>query len=267
MEFKGSLGNYKIVETEDGSQTVYSSVYDENCHSTSGAWQETIHNYVQGCQVLEKLIKQDKVTIFEVGFGVAMGIFATLEVIKEKHPKDYQALFQKLEFISTEIDRDFALWALKDSEFARRYQLRPEDINQSENEIQIFVEGVNLRILIGDARQTISTLQEETLLDCIFQDPFSPKKNPTLWTREWFRNLRSLCHRESILSTYSAAVHIRKAMALSGFTVLNRKGYGRKRSCTLALCHDDLSQEQLELHNSLLHSKAAAFSDADCVLP
>ena len=261
MEFNGSLGKYKIITTDDGSQTVYSGVYDENCHSTSGAWQETIHNYVQGCNVVKKLETQDQVTIFEVGLGVAVGIYATLETIKAAHPTNYQTLLEKLVFISTEIDKDFAIWALTESDFAKAYYISLNDLQITDSEIRTSVEGVKLRVLIGDARETILTLEEGTLLDCIYQDPFSPRKNPSLWTIEWFRNLRSLSYEKTIMSTYSAAAKIRKAMALAGFFILDRQGFGRKRSCTLAICDENRSEKEIKLHNSLLNSKAIPLSD------
>jgi len=261
MEFKGSLGNYKIITTEDGSQTVYSGFYDENCHSTSGAWEETLYNYVEGTQLLDKLTKQDSVTVFEVGFGVGLGIYATLVAISNRYSEQAQSYNRKIKFISTEIDRDFALWALQDSEFAKKYNISKQDIRATQDQLCVNVQGVELVILIGDARHTIKTLNESILFDCIFQDPFSPRKNPSLWTEQWFRNLRSYSHRDTILSTYSAATRIRKTMAVAGFNIINRLGFGRKRSCTLAVCRDLSDDQEQSFHQSLLNSKAQTLCD------
>lgn len=259
MEFKGSLGNYTILRTEDGSLTVHSGVYDENCHSTSGAWQETVHNYVQGCQVLEKLEVKPKVTIFEVGFGVGLGIYACLNQIKA-HFDNHEVIFKRLHFISTEIDRDFAIWALTESDFAKEYTLTKSQLVETESKIEVEIDGCLLTILIGDARETITLISDEVLLDCIFQDPFSFRKNPTLWTLEWFRNLRSLSYEETVLSTYSSSARVRKTMLSAGFKIIEREGFGRKRTCTQAVCYTPANNK---LNEQLERSKAKIILDEE----
>ena len=69
MSFKGKLGNYEVVPTQDGSTTLYSQYFGEACHSTSGATIETISHYVQGT----KLLDQDNPQVLEIGFGTGLG--------------------------------------------------------------------------------------------------------------------------------------------------------------------------------------------------
>ena len=42
---------YDKIETEDGSMTLYSHLYNEACHSTSGAINETHTHYINGCKI------------------------------------------------------------------------------------------------------------------------------------------------------------------------------------------------------------------------
>ena len=36
LKFNGSLGEYEIIETSDGSTTVFSGAFNEACHSSHG---------------------------------------------------------------------------------------------------------------------------------------------------------------------------------------------------------------------------------------
>lgn len=63
------------------------------------------------------------------------------------------------------------------------------------------------------------------------------------------------------MTTYSAAVKIRKAMLAAGFFVTNMPGFGNKRSATRAYTNAHLRDEELE--NGLCRSKTPPFSDKD----
>ena len=257
MDIKGSLATYKIVKTEDGSVTAHSGLFDENCYSTSGAWDETLYNYISGCNVIEKIRKQSKLTILEVGFGVGLGVYVTLKEIIKDNPDN----LKKLLFISTEIDRDFAYWALTESDFAKEFCIAPNDIQVINGHFHVTIQGAKLIVLVGDARETIRDLKEYPLLDCIYQDAFSPQKNPTLWAIEWFRDLRSFSSNKVIMSTYSSAMRVKKAMVNGGFFVSNRQGFGRKRTCTQAFAVAPKDTESLKLHQQVINSQSIPISD------
>ena len=260
MEIKGTLGKYKIVETEDGSTTLYSEYFDENCHSTSGAKEETLYNYIQGCQVIEKAKFYGQVSVFEVGFGQGTGLEETLNQLSINNLLKENALT----YISTELDEELSRWVLTKTALAQKYDLSSlkeqliDDVKVLTIENKLFT----IHILVGDARETIKvTKYLIDSIDCIYQDAFSPRKNPSLWTKEWFSNLRSLCNEESIISTYSSAISIRKAMIEGGLYVASRSGFGRKRTCTLAYTKEE--QAQQSLHNELASSTTPALTDAN----
>lgn len=250
MKFKTKLGEYQAVETEDGHFTLHSGVYDENCHSIAGAYEETVYNYVSGCDVINRANK-DPITILEIGLGVGLGVIATFQQTKNcKNP---------IKFISTEIDPELAKWVITQNSFKEGLQ----NLVQTNEKISFSMsETFSVEILLGDARETIKSLDlEDCKIDCIYQDAFSPRKNGSLWTKEWFRNLRSLCHRNSVMTTYSASVKIRKAMLAVGFYVTNMEGFGNKRSATRAYTNADY--RDLKLEDELQRSKTAPFSDKD----
>lgn len=94
-----------------------------------------------------------------------------------------------------------------------------------------------LTIIVGDIRQELAKAKRNLGMDnfsAIYQDAFSPKKNPALWTLEWFRDLKDLSASDCVLSTYSAAMPVRKSLLAAGWSVFKREGFGEKRSTTVA---------------------------------
>lgn len=248
MEFCGKLGNYKIVDTEDGSKTIYSEFFDENCHSTAGAYEETLYNYIEGCEIALKLKEAATLTIYEVGFGAGLGPYALLKFLEENQ----EFASREIDFHSTELDPDFVQWVLKNSSFSNAYSKMIENYIQLNDRIKFKIKSVNFTIWLGDARESIKNYDGK-LVDCIFQDAFSPKKNPALWSVEWFRDLYKISDEKVILSTYCSSKEARGSMILAGFYIQSRKGFAQKRTCTRAFKQVYRKQEnlhiELERHN------------------
>ena len=258
--FTGDLGKYQILETEDGSKTLHSEAFDEACHSLSGAVEETLYNYVEGCEILEKIAKND-LTCLEVGFGLGTGYKTTVEYLAKTKPSN------KLTFISTELDAKLVEYAAKENKIKNNppypdfsgMELRREPVEHYFAQ----KDGHILIILIGDARQTVFKAYEANLLSgvgAVYQDPFSPKKNPALWTVEWFELLAKVSSEEVTLSTYSSSNSIRKSLIQAGWKVLNRKGFGTKRTATQARLVGENDEEVLL---QLGRSPVKALEDSD----
>lgn len=248
MTIKGSLGSYSLIETDDGSQSIYSEYFDENCHSTSGAYSETIYNYIEGCEIVEKLSQCSNLVVLEVGLGAAIGPECLIDTLI----KENLASSKSITFYSTEIDYDFTLWVLENSNFAKKYQSKFENYTLNPDQITFTLFNVNFVILIGDARKTIKSVPVNCV-DCIFQDAFSPKKNPLLWTVEWFQDLRLIANDTCILSTYSSSNGIRASLLSGGFVIESRKGFGRKRTCTRGFSQEykKLEYMKVDLNHAL----------------
>ncbi|ATH07908.1 hypothetical protein BIY24_08080 [Halobacteriovorax marinus] len=95
-------------------------------------------------------------------------------------------------------------------------------------------------------------------LMAIYQDAFSPKKNPSLWTKEWFTELKEHSDERCILSTYSAAMGVRKALMEANWNVFRREGYGEKRSTTIA--RSDLPMKE-QFRDNILRSPDLCLED------
>lgn len=250
QKIMGSLGAYEVIETEDGTQTLYSPEFQENCHSTAGATQETLYNYILGTNLLEKAVNQEKINILEVGFATGLGLKVTLESLHEKKSEN-SLMLEELNFISTELDELITLHFLRKLEeegLIKNIQVVSENTLKYVQGEFIWPRG-KVRVLLGNARETILALQNSSFFmefDCFYHDPFSPKKNPYLWTKEFFKDLKSIATPNAILSTYSSTKAVWKAMMVSGWRVQEVKGYGNKKLSTRAYSTGESSQFVLD---------------------
>ncbi len=91
--------------------------------------------------------------------------------------------------------------------------------------------GLRLHVVIGDARNTLPDW--DGCADAWFLDGFAPARNPELWGPELMQEVASHCSPNGSLATYTAAGHVRRALAAAGFSVERRAGFGRKRHMTV----------------------------------
>ena len=85
-------------------------------------------------------------------------------------------------------------------------------------------------IILGDARQTLTTWTGKA--DAWFLDGFSPAKNPELWSPDLMAEVARHTAPGGTFATYTAAGHVRRALAEAGFTVTRQSGFGSKRHMT-----------------------------------
>lgn len=227
---------HTLVITEDGSTTLHSQRFDETCHSTSGAREETRVHYLEGCRVQALLTQHPHVHLLEVGFGTGLGWQETFALAQK-----VSAGF--LTFISLELDEELVKWALPTS---TRHQVDQRVWYQ-----QDFAHA-QLKVIIGDARVVVPLwVTHLEKFHGIYQDAFSPRKNPTLWTTQWFELLGSLSHPGARLATYSASISIRKALHAAGWGVYPGEAFARKKSSTRAQWRkpsDAILLSELEKH-------------------
>ncbi|NKX43080.1 tRNA (5-methylaminomethyl-2-thiouridine)(34)-methyltransferase MnmD [Roseicyclus persicicus] len=89
---------------------------------------------------------------------------------------------------------------------------------------------LSARIVFGDARATVPAWDDQA--DAWFLDGFAPARNPELWEPALLRAVAAHTAPGGTCATYSAAGHVRAALAAAGFTVDRIPGYGRKRHMT-----------------------------------
>ncbi|MEM8823858.1 MAG: tRNA (5-methylaminomethyl-2-thiouridine)(34)-methyltransferase MnmD [Pseudomonadota bacterium] len=96
---------------------------------------------------------------------------------------------------------------------------------------RIDLPGIALQLVFGDARRTLPDWRGRA--DAWYLDGFAPARNPELWGDALMAEVAQHTAPGGTFATYTAAGHVRRALAAAGFTVGRVPGFGRKRHMTL----------------------------------
>jgi tRNA U34 5-methylaminomethyl-2-thiouridine-forming methyltransferase MnmC len=213
-------GKKEVIVTEDGSKTLYSKEFDQAYHSTKdGALQESLQKHVIPAFALQK--KRDRLTILDICFGLGYNTLATLYYVKLNH------LDTKIHILSPEFDREL-VESLATFEYPKEFDAFKPIIEALSKNFFYEDEQFKIEVLIGDARESIPKINEK--IDIVYQDAFSPKQNPLLWTKEYFKDIRAICSDDAIITTYSTAIATRMGLYENGFEIFLYYGENARRS-------------------------------------
>ncbi len=199
----------ELILCEDGTNTLYSKEFNEPYHSTKdGALHESLEKHVKPAFALKK--NQETLTILDICFGLGYNTFATLYYIKKHNLKT------KVHILSPEFDEGL-VHSLDTFVYPPEFKEIKHIIQTISEELYYEDEQFKVEILLGDARESIPKIKEK--IDIVYQDAFSPAHNPLLWTHEWFKDIRTLCKEDAILTTYSTAAAIRLGLYENDFFI------------------------------------------------
>jgi tRNA U34 5-methylaminomethyl-2-thiouridine-forming methyltransferase MnmC len=229
------------VKTEDGSYTIRHPEHGECYHSYDGAAKEARDLYIErsGFETIVGSGAQS-VRVLDVGLGLAYNALTTIDAwvnLENSGP---------LEMVSLEISEDLvsalasgkASWSkgwgktwfdivskLEQREGSAASTLKIKySFADSFWEAEIIHPNLGNKntlkwlILVGDARNSQSFAEAGLKWDYIWQDPFSPEKNPQMWSAEWFGVMRKESHSETKLMTYSVSRATKDALNDGGWS-------------------------------------------------
>ena len=200
--------------TSDGSQTLYSEEFNEAYHSPKdGALHESLEKHV--CSAFRFVGDRRKLTILDICFGLGYNTLATLYHVQRNN------LPVKLHIVSPELDGELVK-GLGSFGYPGEFAGLMPIIEKLSRDFYYEDEQFKIEIPIGDARQILPQLNER--FDIVYQDAFSPKKNPLLWTREYFAQIRRLMGEDAVLTTYSVAAAVRMGLYENGFHLYRLSG-------------------------------------------
>lgn len=213
-----------LIQTGDGSATLFLDEYEQAMHSISGAYEEALLKHVIPSGILEKT--KSILTVLDVGFGLGYNVLALIDRFRSEDSSAF------LNIVSLEKERSFSGY-MDLVGFNDQRDFIYEKIRSAYLKGSVEFENFRISILFGDARDSLKNTSFAGF-DAVFQDPFSPAKNPELWSVDYFRLLSEIMYEDAVLTTYSSADHIRMAMIEAGLKVGAGPSVGRKREGTLA---------------------------------
>lgn len=210
------------LETADGSTTLVHPVHGEAFHSRAGAWQESRERYARACDLSS--FRGDVFRLLDVGTGLGLNLAAAIEAL--------DGTGARLEAVTLERDASVveAGLALRQPPEVERWMSRVRK-GIDENEAGSFA---SIRLVLGDARETLLALDGSLYFDAVFLDPFSPRVEPDLWSPAFLAEIARRMAPGSILSTYSAATAVRAGLHAAGLRVGPGGRVGTKSEGTLA---------------------------------
>ena len=225
--------NISRQSTDDGTDTLYSHVYQQTYHSTYGARLESDHVFLKGTGADRRLQACQPTCILEVGFGTGLNFFLTAHLSQlYRSPLQFVSLEKNLlpasllsqlnhQDLNTSIYPAFISW----------YGCLPEPETETRL-VWTYGNHVRLELLVGDA----TGIEIPALgYHAVYHDPFSPDANPELWTADFFARLFACLQPNGKLATYSVKGKVRRALQAVGFEVHKRPGPPGKREVLVAV--------------------------------
>jgi queuine tRNA-ribosyltransferase len=231
----------EVVLTRSGEPAMRDRTTGEVMHPVIGPRIESHQLYVLPSRLRERLLESDDdpLVLLDVGLGAGSNAVAALELALSA-PRAHRPL----RIVS--FDRSVAALeqALK-PEFAGAFGFtgRLEHAARTLLASGHYVgEQVSWKLALGSLPETLAEVAPRGA-DIVYWDPFSPAKNPDLWTVAAFTELHARCREGATFFTYSAATATRSALLLAGFAVGEGEATGAgKRTTQAALSHHDLSR-------------------------
>lgn len=196
--------------------------FDDPYFSLAGGLDETRHVFLAGNHLPQRFC--DGFRIAELGFGTGLNLLATLQAHHGPGHLTYTS---------------FEAFPMPADDMARALQAFPELAEIAGPMLRQWATGATVlqfpnltaHILVGDARDRLPAWDGRA--DAWYLDGFSPAKNPELWSQDLLHQVA--CHTApgGSFATYTAAGHVRRALAEAGFTVTRIPGFGRKRHMTV----------------------------------
>jgi len=213
----------EVVETRDGSSTLFDRERDVHYSSLHGAVDESRHIFVRGTDLADR---PPPWRVLELGFGAGINFVQTVRALDEDARLTYRAVDYApvspdlLEFHVGEAG-EMVRSALDQIEPEAPAPVRVEDVT---GHIELHVHPIEWRSLdLPDFRA-----------DAVFYDPFGPESEPDSWRRPCFEVAREHMRGDALLGTYSAATRVKRAMFAAGLAVATADGPGPKREITFA---------------------------------
>jgi tRNA U34 5-methylaminomethyl-2-thiouridine-forming methyltransferase MnmC len=216
----------RIIETQDGSHSLFSEEYGVSYHSKYGAIKESMHVFIEA-GLFYKAIQKKQLRILEMGFGTGLNAFLTF--------LEAQRLGLEIHYTGVEA-----------------YPV-PDELTNQLNYPAVLGEGkrrdIFQRIHRSDWSEPVSLSPEFTFekqllpfdglklkphFDLIYFDAFAPSAQPELWESLSMQKMYDALLPGGLLVTYCAKGTFKRTLLNLGFEVEALKGPPGKREMTRA---------------------------------
>lgn len=218
--------NRTVIQTGDGSHTLYVQELGERYHSIHGAIQESVHVFIQsGLKQFEP--GAEPLSILEIGLGTGLNALLTLI---ESEKSGVNINYTAIEAFPLEQELIEQLNYIK--------LLNVPEYNTSFDKIHSAEWNKVLRLTEKFTLLKLHTTLEKAVFEPKFQvvyfDAFGPRVQPEMWTDDVFSKLFSAMVQNGCLVTYCAKGEVKRTLKRAGFMVETIQGPPGKREMVRA---------------------------------
>lgn len=238
--------NNDFVKTNDGSNTLYSSKYNQHFHDVkTGAIKESLIKHV--IPALDYHKNKNSLKILDICFGLGYNTLSTIYYVKKNFPNT------KIEIYSPEFDLEL-IKSLKNFKYPKEFLNLSNIIKQLADKQKYEDESIKIDLFIGDAREYIKNIKD---IDIVFQDAFSSEVNRELWSVEYFKDIFKATNETSILTTYSIATNVRLSLYEAGFKIYEINPIGEKKQTIAFKSKIDIDAKYIDMQLKKQRNKEA----------
>lgn len=222
--YQGVILKREIIQTKDGSTTIYLPEWQESYHSKHGAVQEAYHVFIKNGF---SLFQRKPISVLEIGFGTGLNAFITcLEAVRSQQPVNYVGVEAYPIAVDEAIQMNYASSISPESESLFK-QLHVADWEKPTLIKSVFT--------LTKRKQFFQDIQDNGQYDLVYFDAFGFRVQPELWTEEIFALMYQAMKPGGVLVTYACRSVIKNAMIAVGFKVEKLPGAPGKREMLRAL--------------------------------
>jgi len=214
----------EIIQTNDGSTSIYLPDWNESYHSKHGAIQEANHVFIKNGL---SLFEGKPVSILEIGFGTGLNALITYyESLKNQQTIHYVGLEAYPVSIEEVVQMNYPTEI--NSSLNDAFQLL--HTSNWETEIQF-----NSNFTFKKRKQFFQEIKDSNTFDLIYFDAFGYDKQPELWSVVIFKSMFDALKKNGILVTYACRSILKRNMIEAGFKVEKLPGAPGKREMLRAI--------------------------------
>jgi tRNA U34 5-methylaminomethyl-2-thiouridine-forming methyltransferase MnmC len=210
----------KVINTGDGSKTLFIPQMNEQYHSVNGAITESEYVYLNKGYRHNTSIKP---VVFEVGFGTGLNTLLTAQWAEKQKRETTYISIEKYPLNKELIDQ---------LNYGKLISVSAESIYKKIHEAA-WGDEINIsdyfKLLKIEGDLTNYQFKFDEKFDIIYFDAFGPDKQAEMWNPEIFKRIYHASASNSVFVTYSAKGEIRRQLQNCGYTMERLPGPPGKR--------------------------------------
>jgi len=210
--------NWRVVQTADGSPTLWDEAFQAHYHSLQGARSESWYVFLEAGGVEARLREGRPTRVLEIGLGTGLN-FALTHTLAAQHAAHLTYTALEARPLPPEVLDAYHQAAGTPPEIVNALlelpKVGPLDLT-------------HLDFQVGDVQELAMHLPPSAF-DAVYYDAFAPKHAPAMWTDSVLARTATSLAPGGILATFSVTGRVRRYLESLGLHVDILPGFGTKR--------------------------------------